>query len=121
MQVCLNVPNIVYSNSWVGQTSYIGSTDLFTPSADGLYRLTYAGKLGSSSGFLNISPAWAASGQIYYAGEGSGQTSISPGANNYVYGDSEIIFGQAGVPIALSTTVGGTLTYDLYVTLEQLQ
>ena len=103
-----NTADIVYENQWLGQTSNIGTTTIFTPSVDGLFRLNTA---VSGSGGLHVIIDTNAPSQNCLA--------------NNLYGPPGcvVVFqGTSGTAITIDTRIldPGT-SYDAYVTLEQLQ
>lgn len=104
------IPNIVYSNKWTGQTSAIGSTTIFTPSAEGLYRIS-AGIV--TSGTVGVATASVA---LQPMGE-----SVSNLSGDFPLGNEFVFVGQSGVGISFSTSIGSSPTYDLLITIEQLQ
>lgn len=115
MNICINVPSIVYQNSWLGQTSGISSTNIFTPIGEGLFRVT-------AGAFANTGRV---SGDLFYPGPGTSSFSSvfnsgsSPQQQNIPI--SMVVAGTSGVPLQLDTSVVGSTTYDLFVTIEQLQ
>lgn len=125
MNICINVPSVVYSNSWTGQTSALSSTTLATPSSEGLYRLSIAGKatFGGSGGGLAVVPTWLGSGQSYGTSQGNYDFVDGGGAAVMLFSSELVILGQSGVPISFSTVYEGPgpTSYDIFVTLEQLQ
>ena len=110
-------PQIVYSNSWLGQTSAISSTTIFTPTVGGVYRATVS---ADAAGVVNA-------GDVGITLQSSGstnqfqltQSATTDGASVSVTGS---FIGQSGQSIQISTTEGGTVSsYDLSVVIEQLQ
>lgn len=105
-QCTVTLPSIVYTNAWTGQTSNIGSTTIFTPSANGLFRANIA--LHGTGGIEVIADFSDAFCVAHFGG-----------ANNP--GCVHVFEGLSGTPITIDTRIltSGT-SYDLYVTLEQL-
>lgn len=104
------IPNIVYSNKWTGQTSAISSTTIFTPPAEGLYRITV--------GIVTTGTAGVSTASVAVQPLGVGESNL---AGDFPMGGAFVFVGENGTPITFSTTVGGSPTYDLYITIEQLQ
>jgi hypothetical protein len=109
-------PNIIYSNSWLNQTSAISSINILSPSTEGLFRVT-AGIFAYGSG------SCSAAGELYYPTLGGQQcTSNNNSGNQQNTAISFVVNPASGVPVQLSTSIGGSLSYyDLYITIEQLQ
>lgn len=112
----VNVPSpyIVYQNSWLGQTVNMSTTTIFTPSQPGMYRVTVVsyvggGSTGSISGYLNAG-SFAIGSNMYEA------------YSSYSQPASLTFSGFSGTPLTINAAMGGYVTsYDLYVTVEQLQ
>lgn len=129
MQVCLNIPSIVYSNSWLGQTSGFSNSALFTPSVDGLYRVSIGIYVVGFSGNPNVAakvsfPANNTSSTSWNSVSANVMTS-SPGIPESSWGNlnAGLFVGKSSLDVPLSVTIsGGTLDhYDLYITIEQLK
>jgi len=127
-QCTVTVPGIVYSHAWTGQTASIGQYTMFTPSANGLFRVTFGGiATGTATSNNNMDVIayvqWAtAVSNDYYV--------CTTSASTYETIHTGLICtfeGESGVPIQFWANLsqngtGGTLTgYDEYVTVEQLQ
>ena len=120
MNICIDVKSaeIVYQNSWIGQTTSIPSTTVFTASSDGMYRVS----VGTTA-----SGSYPPGGAVY-------SVAIEPvsGQNVAPYDSisSSGIGGQAGVTvialtsgqaIQFSATVSGSIaSYNAYVLVEKL-
>lgn len=121
MQVCINVPDIVYQNAFTGETSNISSMTLYTPSGPGLFRIT-----------ATIYTVGNPSSTVSVTGQVSGAAGDSPcsfdgndTSSQFSTAGTSVFSGFSGVPFVLSTTVtvsAGSLNhYDVYVTIEQVQ
>lgn len=122
MNVCINVPSIVYQNSWLSQTSSIGSTNVYTPATDGLFRVSYGGKATISSGSsLDVEIGWVGGGQFYQTDPISLNFGFAGEAGDAIFGGVSVSFVSSGVPITFSAGHGGSNAYSVYVTIEQLQ
>jgi hypothetical protein len=119
---------IVYQNSWLGQTSNLSLSDIFTLPADGQYRVTISLLAESSSGNLSVSASvgFPTSG-VSSASWNSASASVNPSTSSVdtaIDGVCKGFVGQNGGQVSLTTnkTGAGTLDhYDVYVTIEQLQ
>ena len=122
-------PQIVFSQSWLNQDANIASTDIFTPSADGLYRITLlTGGPGQSlaNAGLSIQLQWndkyANPGQLNAGLE----TWYNPAFNSppfHAQGGVIWTYGvlQAGNSISLQSSFNsGAFDYDVTVIIEQL-
>ena len=132
MEVCLNVPSVVYGNSWLSQISDLGSegspVSTFEFTEAGQYRVSISlevicneGTPGGSGASVSIN-AW----DSYLEGGISDLTVSASGSN---------LDRSSGVTIPFSASSGQTLTfytsvtngggylsgYNLYITIEQLQ
>jgi hypothetical protein len=126
-QCTVTLPSIVYSHAWTAQTASISQYTMFTPSANGLYRLTLAGiadGTGNGSNMMEINTyvTWGTGASDY----------VSCVTQDYTYDTphSGVVCafeGANGVPVTFQANLqqigtGGTFTgYDEYVTVEQLQ
>jgi hypothetical protein len=129
MQVCFNVSSIVYQNSWLEQTTGFSDSAIFTPSSDGLYRVSIGLYVVGSSGNPNVDaklsfPANSTASASWNTVSANVMTSSpvipeSSGGNVNV----GVFVGKSGLDIPLSVVIsGGTINhYDLYITIEQLQ
>ena len=117
--VTIPAAQIVYQNAWLNQTSAITESDVFTPSGQGVFRVTAAsfaygsGHCGAGGGIYYPGPGGLAFNSDFNAGN-SPQQQNTPAS--YVFG------GTSGVALQIYTSTFGSLNYyDLYVTIEQLQ
>lgn len=125
MQVCNNIPSIVYQNSWTGQTSSLSASTIFTPSSSGVYRISVALDVsGGGGGDVEVDLWWNASGGVgtdlctfTYAHRATPDNNgVTPAGNSYV-----AVLAASQV-VKMQTVVSGSIsTYDFYVTIEQLQ
>lgn len=116
VSVTIPVAGIVYQNSWLNQNSNIPTTDIFTPSGEGLFRVTV--------GIFSNGPGNGGSGgNVYYPGPGTSSFSstFNTGSNpeQYTVPVSMVFGGTSGVSLTIETNT--TVNYDLFVTVEQLQ
>jgi len=108
-------PQLVYSNGFLNQTSSIGTTALFTPSGEGFFRISvYSdGNAGSGAGDAQANlTIVSAVGQNYTFGADGGAGSGGL--------DTSIFHLNSSHAVSLTVTLTGTLTYNVYVTIEQL-
>jgi hypothetical protein len=117
--VSVPAAQIVYQNSWLSQTSAISLTTIFSPSGEGLFRV-------SGAIFAYGSGTCGASAEMTIPGQGgmSFQSTYNPGNSpaQVNIAASDIYAGNSGDSVTLETSIGGSITYyDLYVTIEQLQ
>jgi hypothetical protein len=109
------VPHIVYSSKLTGQTAVLASTTAFTPSSDGLYRVSVHSYV-TGTGTINVN-----TGLNWNGGVPDDLDVTDPNTNgaNHVW----IFTGKSGVAVKYYTylTGGGSLTsYDFYITIEEL-
>lgn len=115
---------IVYSNSWLGQTTELSPVTLFTPSSTSLFRLSVSGTIAAYTGVEEYSIV------VWWNGTGT------PSSGSYAYewllnsstdttlGGATVFIATAGVPVQLwfrNLNPSGTGGYNVYVTIEQLQ
>lgn len=107
-------PNIVYSNSWLNQTSNISTTAILTSSSGGFYRVSVGGQ--ASGGPVKIDVT-VNNGATYQA-----ESNLDNSSTIFVSQSCESFFVPSGVSINIAATImGGSPTYDLYAVIEQLQ
>lgn len=115
MQVCLNIPSIVYQNVFAGQTSNLSNVAIYTPSGSGLFRVT-------ATAYANASPVNV--NATIQNGTGPSDSSISFGGG-FTNGQAGtgVFTGRSSNAFLLSTSATGlgSGSFDLYVTVEQLQ
>jgi hypothetical protein len=130
-KVSLLFPVIVAQRSLIGQTGSIPPTTLLAPKKSGLFRISLYGiptaTDGSSDFYVNLAYSDDAGPEPFYLQYyefGASQTgcnvSTQPyGPYNCYY--SVVLRDLAKVPIQFMVTADGNLTYDLFITMEQLQ
>ena len=112
------VANIVYKNSWVGQTSSIPAVNVFTASSDGMFMVS-VGVIATGT--------YPPGGAVYAIAEetASGQnvapyTNLSPSGTGEQAGSTAIVL-SSGQSIQYSATISGSVTsFNAYVVIEQL-
>lgn len=120
---------VVASASWTAQTDGIASTSLYTPSADGNYRVSV---WMETSNYINNCPliehahiSWTSDyGSYTYPNSGYGPLQLYPLA--YTYG-SIVVRAKAGSAISFLVSLGDncspgppTQPYNVYVVVEKL-
>lgn len=119
-----SVPQIVYSNSW-SQNTAIASTDLFTPTSDGMFRISvYGNQTSGPANLMSYALTWEdavgtqeISGLVLGGGTGPADNTLTYECNAY----SITVYATTAAAIALSTSVGGgSPSYNLYVEIEAL-
>jgi hypothetical protein len=112
-----NVGTIVAKVALVGQTSSIGATTLFTPVADGTFRLSaYMSATGdtvASSSFLYTDPDDPSS----LAAQGPSGSLATPGNNT----DVIRVKGGTNIQYQANKLAGTTGSFNFHVVLESLQ
>lgn len=125
--VVVSIPaaQIVYQNSWLGQ-GYPGLSNLsiFSPSQPGLYRVTATiyGNPSGNAATIEITGTITNQGSETIGFDGN--AGAGPPISQSSQSGTAVFTGFAGKPFVLSTSVSGQIsqsTYDLYVTIEQLQ
>jgi hypothetical protein len=119
------LPQIVYENSWLSQTTAISQTTIFTPSAAGLYRITL--------GLETVAVATSGSGPLTSAyidlPSGYGPL-VSVGASIPTYTDATdgvvraFVGTSSGPDVKLRTSIDVSDHldhYNVYVTIERLK
>lgn len=126
MNICINVPSVVYSNSWLAQTTGFSSS-IFTIPSDGQYRVSIGLLAEGNSGSTNVTAV------VTYPVPTTGSASWTqllanaitgfPSVPNVSAGAVGSFVGVSGQIVPVSVTIsGGSINhYDLYVTIEQLQ
>jgi hypothetical protein len=129
-------PAIIAHVKLVNQTAPIPSTTIFTPSQNGLYRLsayaTITTPAQSDSSYWTFSFDWTDdSGQTAFGGNGvlyptSGNGVAGPfgWANVAGFGPTIVFEAKAGLPVTYSMTLNGPAdasVYALYFTVERLE
>lgn len=111
-------PQIVYSNSWLNQTSAIAQTTIFTPSVGSVYRLTVLSLVEGTD--ANVNALVQSSGSSNQA-QANAVSSASGGPGSQV-SDDEAFVGQTSMVLKFSTSISGAglTSYDVYVVIEQL-
>jgi hypothetical protein len=127
----LLVPMIVAQRSLTGQTGDIPTTTLLTPRKSGLFRISLYGIPTATDGDSRFDVYFTysddAGPEPYYLHDywfGAYQTGCNVSTQPYGPFDcyySAVLRAVAKVPIQFTVTTYGTLTYDLFMTMEQLQ
>lgn len=115
----VDIPNEVVSRSFLVQSGNLASTSLYTPTVAGLVRVSM---------YISLSPAnstGSVSANISYTDENgsSNRAFVVSNLNGGPVGTGTMTVNlTANVALLLSTNVslGTGVTYDLYVTVEQL-
>lgn len=118
MQVCLNVPSIVYQNVF-SETAGVTDTVVFSPSGPGVFRVSVVIYTTGPSVIVTgtISNGHVDDNDINFQGSSGGVPVIQRSQAG-----GGVFTGFSGVDFLLSTSVSGSLTsYEVYVTIEQLQ
>ncbi len=118
------VPDIVASFSLLNQQSTFGDTPVFTPTVDGLFRVSLY--LDFEPGNINNTTANSVNINFTYTDDFSNLNIPTPkSANNSVsgaYAAAEFVKLVAGQPVLISILGFGTTptTYNLYIIVEDL-
>lgn len=119
---CVDLPQIVAKQSWLSQSSALAATTIYTPSADGLFRVS--AYIEVSSGSTRAPSAQMTWTDDHAAQNNSGLLGGVDVAGNWTINGSfatRAFRATSGNPIQISTSLSaGTGTYDLYVVIEQL-
>lgn len=116
MNVCINVPSVVASQSFLAKTASFAATTIYTPAAAGVYRVSVTIAV-NGTGTISSQLGWHDSyvSQIAALCNATG-TTYQP--------DRSVVCIQVGASQAitlLGTASGGfTGSYDMYITIEQL-
>lgn len=133
VDVTIPVAGIVYQNSWLSQTADIASIPIFTPSANGVFRVTIAGDIYGIANTNNGSVVVDAGISYYpFLPNDVGYLNLTlnflgnPNKTYDTLGSSYIVFANANEPINFSSIISYNESarlnyYDVYVTIEQLQ
>jgi hypothetical protein len=119
-------PNIISYFQLVGSPSLLQSKVLFTPSADGLFRVsTYVETITASNndyslcGFVN----WTDDSANSQPEKASLSTCIDTGGGSFYAGQGvTIIRAKGGTPVTIDTTLSGPapgFSYSIFVVVEQ--
>lgn len=108
------VARVVATASFTNQSSALGTTTLFTPTADGQYRVNIYISKRSGAGFIIGTLGWTDD-----AGAQTNADQIqAPGPGCY----TRYLKAKANDAITIATSYsGGTPTYDLYTCVEELE
>ena len=110
-----SVPNIVASGSFVNETNSLSATTIFTPSENGLYRISIYGEGEDSESEPHVSA------QLTYSDDFNSDYPVDFNLNTPI-SLAYVARLTASNPVQLSATINsGSPTYDLYYTIEQLQ
>lgn len=120
---CAAFPCVVATVSLTNQSQTIPATPMFTPSATGLYRLTsyMTTSTGTTDAYWTIEVGWTDNRGFkkgYLGGASQNAASIYP---------PFLVQATAGQPLLYQILLhgggkgSGGMTYDLYITVEQLQ
>lgn len=121
-QPLVNVPQIAISASFIGKNAALAPSTIYTPAADGLYRLDYY-CAASATGVAAITP------QILFTDDfGAQSVNMNPTQSGFGQANAQVVGGsftfkaKAGqnVQVATSLGAGSAPTYNLYATLVQL-
>ena len=119
--LCIDVASIVAKQSWLNQTSALGTTTVYTPAAAGLFRVSAYVELrnttdASVSSFLSWTDDY-----LTQSTKSLGNSAPTIAGGWSITGDSAIrAFRSGASAIQVSTTTAGATHYDLYVVIEQL-
>lgn len=120
------VPLIVYSGSFLGQVGTISPTVLYTPSSEGLYRVSVSGYLNSTSNCSSIltdvwwNGATNPTNQPEFTFSSFAFVPTISGCNVGQVNNPITFVSQPGEPIQIQTRQFNG-SYDLFITVEQLQ
>jgi hypothetical protein len=100
-------PQIVYSTSFLGQTSTISPSVLFTAGAEGLYRLTVSVRCNNTT-----------SGNSVHSSSTFGNWTLGEIPNSTSW--TTVLASGDTLNFGIDSLGPGTTTYDLYLSIEQL-
>jgi hypothetical protein len=118
----VDLPQIVAKQSWLAQSAALAATTIFTPTADGLFRVSayIEVSVGSNRG-PSAQMTWT---DDHAAQNNSGLIGGVDTAGNWTINGNyatRAFRATNGNPIKIATTINaGSGTYDLYVVIEQL-
>ena len=117
---CVDLAQIVAKQSWIGRSSALGSTTIYTPAADGLYRVSAYLEVASGTPSVTANIGYTddhhTPSSTYY----SLGTFSSGEYNNGGTFQAYTFRAKSGDAISVSTTYGSTGSFDFYVVLELL-
>lgn len=108
------VPIIVAKTNFLSQSAPLGLTTLFTPTDNGVYRLTIVMQDQPSGDVIGFTLSWA---------DSSGSVSVGLVPNQGTTGYSAAtapFFAVAGTAIQIQANFGSNFSYNLYTVLEEL-
>lgn len=108
-----SVPNIVASGSYVSQTVALTTTALYTPAADGLFRISVFYEW--SAGSINPTFSWTSD----LVGANSTNAGQIQASNSFM--TVFTVQGKATHALNLAVAIFSSPTWSLYYTIEQLQ
>ncbi len=108
------VAQIVASQSFLSQTSAIAATTLLTPPSGKVYRISAYITVTAGSGSVSGKLRWTDNAGAQFNGNNNALNAPSPSTPTLT------IFATSAGPITVETSISGTVTYDLLVTVEEL-
>jgi hypothetical protein len=114
------VPKIESSSSFTGQTSALATTTIFTPAADGLYRVNIYMSVTAGMSIPSVTAhlKWTDNGGAAQNNNQIQAAGVSPCS---AATQSLPIFAKSGTNITIETSgLSGSPTYDLLVSVESL-
>ncbi len=119
---CATFPCVVASATLTNQTAAIPSTPIFTPTSDGIFRVSAylsASASTSKSAYTYVLVGWTDENGPRKTGSQAYQNNSNAEFTNFTLRD------LAGQPLLYQTlyvpSKGTGMTYNLYITVEQLQ
>lgn len=121
---CASFPCVVASATLTNQTQPVPATPVFTPTTSGLFRVTayMTTSTGTTNAYWDIEAGWTDNHGFkkgaFLGAASQNQASTYPGI---------LVQDLAGQPLLYQTILhgggkgSGGMTYDLYITVEQLQ
>lgn len=107
------VPQIIYQQAFVNQSTALSPVTLVTPTSDATYRLSFYFEQGAGATF--------AFGQFDWTDDNGAQnqagSSVSPGDRNII---SLVVRATSGNAVTFKVTATGTINYSAYVIAEEL-
>ena len=109
----VNLPVIVYSNSWLGQTAAIGSSTVFSVTEDALYRVSLSAKVTGNPATTDVTPV------VTWTSQDGVSFTAHPNGNGTGWSDA-LFLGHNGDSVGFHSNINGSPTYDVRVAIEQL-
>lgn len=115
---CVNVPQIVASQTFLLQTSSLSSTTIYTPAAAALLRVSYYIESSVTGQDVTLGLTWTDNYQTQ-----SNTVANSNESQKFNLGSNpvSVIHSAASQPIAITASFSGSGSYNVYVTVEQLE